>query len=289
LGPVLGLVDRPDGVLKTHQAAAVPLGGVGVLLGTHVGLGLVGRLDPLLLIGTLVLVAVGLADDRFGLSPVVRLSIAVLAGAVMAFSERSLAWGLALVALVVICVNAVNLIDGIDALAGSTAAISLAGLGILALTRDAPTWSVPLACCAALLGFLVWNRPPARIFLGDNGAYVTGSLLAYTSLAVARNPGEALAGVALIGFPLFDLAVTLLRRLRAPSSLFFGDRDHTYDRLNRLPGWSPGRVTATIALLQALWVGLLVVSERASGPGLALGTAAGLGVAVVVWAVTRNG
>ena len=288
LGPVLGFVDAPDGVLKTHGVTAVPLGGVGVLLGTHAGLGLVGRLDPLLLIGSLVLLAVGLADDRFGLSPVIRLSVAAFAGAIMAFGERSLGWGLALIALVVICVNAINLIDGIDALAGSTAAISLAGMGILASTRDRPDWALPLASCAALLGFLIWNRPPARVFLGDNGAYVTGSLLAYTSLVVARNPWEALAGVALIGFPLLDLAVTLLRRLRARSPLFFGDRDHTYDRLHRLRGWSAGRVSATIALLQTLWVSLLVISEKAAGPGAALGIAIGLGLTVIVWAVTRR-
>jgi UDP-GlcNAc:undecaprenyl-phosphate GlcNAc-1-phosphate transferase len=288
LGPVLGFVDAPDGILKTHKVAAVPLGGVGVLLGTLAGLGFLGHLDPLLLMGSLVLLAVGLADDRFGISPVIRLSVAAFAGAVMAFGERGLWWGLALIALLVICVNAVNLIDGIDALAGSTAAISLAGMGFLALTRDGPNWAIPLTSSAALLGFLVWNRPPARVFLGDNGAYVTGSLLAYTSFVVARNPGEVLAGVALIGFPLFDLAVTLLRRLRSRSSLFLGDRDHTYDRLQRLPGWSPGRVSATIALLQALWVSLLIVSERAAGPGPALTIAAGLGLSAIVWAATRR-
>ena len=288
LGPVLGFVDAPDGVLKTHKVTAVPLGGVGVLLGTHAGLSILGRLDPLLLMGSLMLLAVGLADDRFGLSPVVRLSAAASAGAIMAFGERSLWWGLALVALVMICVNAVNLIDGIDGLAGSTAAISLAGMGVLAISRDRPDWALPLAGCAALLGFLVWNRPPARVFLGDNGAYVTGSLLAYTSLVLARNPWEALAGVALIGFPLFDLAVTLLRRLRSRTPLFFGDRDHTYDRLHRLPGWSPGRVSATIGLLQALWVSFIILSEEGVGIGPALGIAAGLGLSAVVWAATRR-
>lgn len=288
LGPLLGFVDAPDGVLKNHQRAAVPLGGVGLFLGIHTGLSVTGHLDPWLLIGTLVLVVTGLADDRFGLSPLIRLSVATAAGAIMALGERSLWWALALIVLVVLCVNAVNLIDGIDALAGSTAAITLAGMAVLAYRRGVPDWLLPVAGSASMIGFLVWNRPPARVFLGDNGAYLTGSLLAYTSLIIAREPWEALIGVALAGYPLFDLGVTVLRRLRSGLALFAGDRDHTYDRLHRLAGWSTGRVSAIIALAQAFWVVVLISVELLAGPGAGVGVAFGLGLPTIVWATGRR-
>ena len=288
LGPVLGFVDAPDGLLKTHKSAAVPLGGVGVFLGIHAGLNLSGHMDSVLFWATLVLVIVGLVDDRVGLSPLVRLSFATLAGAIMALGERTLWWGVALVVLVVLCVNAVNLIDGIDALAGSTALISLAGMAFLAYRRGVPNWVLPWVATTAILGFLFWNRPPARVFLGDNGAYVIGSLLAYASMRVARQPWEALVGLALVGYPLFDLGVTVLRRARSGSALFAGDRDHTYDRLHLLAGWSTGRVSATLALSQALWVGTLIVTELAAGPGPAVGIAVGLGLPATVWAASRR-
>jgi UDP-GlcNAc:undecaprenyl-phosphate GlcNAc-1-phosphate transferase len=92
-----------------------------------------------------------------------------VAGAVIAIGARSLWWGLALVALVVLCVNAVNLIDGIDALAGSTALISLAGMAFLAYQRGVTEWMAPWVASAAILGFLYWNRPPARVFWGTTG------------------------------------------------------------------------------------------------------------------------
>lgn len=276
LGPRWGFVDLPDGDLKTHQVPAVPLGGVGIFLGLHLGLGVIGRFSPVLVAGTLILVVLGLVDDRRGLDPVPRLLVTAAAGAVLALGESNLIWGLALVAVVIVLVNAVNLFDGLDALAGSSTAVSLLGLAWLGANRGTAHALTALVAALAVIGFLYWNRPQARVFLGDNGAYLIGGVLAYMCWRVSTNWLEALVAVALVGAPLFDLAVTVLRRYRTGVALFAGDRDHTYDRLHR--SWSVSKVISTYVLAQAAWVGLVVGLESIWGSLPAAVVAAGIGL-----------
>ncbi len=286
-GPKWGFVDLPDGSLKTHRVAAVPLGGVGVLGGFVAALLVTKRFLPILAIASLFVLIVGLIDDRWGLSPGLRLVSAGVAGLILGVFEVNAWRGLLIVAATVVCLNAVNLLDGLDALAGSTSAVTLAGFGWLAAVRGQPDWIFPLLAAAAVAGFLAWNLPPARVFLGDNGAYVIGVLLAFCAFRISRNGLELAVALALIGAPLFDLAVTVLRRFRAGSALFVGDRDHTYDRLRREIG-STGRVATTFALGQAVWVGLLVIVEDLLSPLAALFFAIVGGLVAVVSATRRR-
>lgn len=275
LGPLWGFVDIPDAYLKTHRVVAVPLGGVGVLAGFFTALLVTGRFLGYLVVAALFVLVVGLIDDRWGLSPGFRLVSATGAGFILALMERDQWWGILIVVATVICINAVNLLDGLDALAGSAGGLALAALGWLAASRNHPDWAIPLLASAAVVGFLIWNLPPARVFLGDNGAYVVGLLLAFCAFQVSEDGAQLAVALALIGVPLFDLGVTVLRRFRNGSPLFTGDRDHTYDRLRQQVGGS-GRVAAIFALAQAVWVGMLVITE-----GLFSATAA-LIVAIVV-------
>ena len=131
----------------------------------------------------------------------------------------------------VACCNAVNMVDGQDGLAAGLGAVAALGLaGVLASTGFAD--ALPLALGGALLGFLVWNRPPARVFLGDGGAYAVGVLLA-ASAAQASNAGwhGVLAAGACLGVFAYELVSTIVRRLASSSSTVRGDRDHSYDRL----------------------------------------------------------
>jgi len=275
LGPRWGFVDLPDGDLKTHQIPAVPLGGVGIFLGLHLGLATAGRFLLVFFAGTLTLLMLGLVDDRQGLAPVTRLLLTATAGGVLAIGERDLFWGVALAVVVVVLVNAVNLFDGLDALAGSTTTLSLLGIGWLASNRGRGGL-VAFTAALAVVGFLFWNRPRARVFLGDNGAYLVGGTLAYLAIRISNTVPQALVAAALIGAPLFDLAVTVLRRYRAGAALFAGDRDHIYDRM--LGAWSPGRVSGTLAVVQAVWVVLVVWLESTFGPGSAATIAASVGL-----------
>lgn len=268
LGPAVGFVDKPDSDLKVHRRPAVPLGGVGIFLAVHAALTVDDQLDPGLLAASGILLVTGLIDDRRGLSPWLRLVAAAGAGVVMmAWSAVGFGDDLPLLAtgvlLVVVAVNAVNLFDGLDGLAGSAAAVSAVGLAVLAAMRGVPTL-FGLVLVGALAGFLVFNWHPARVFLGDNGAYSAGLFLAYGVLDISRqDPIQGLViPIATLGVFLVDLAVTILRRLRKGLPLFGGDRDHLYDRLHR-QGWSVPAVVVAVVAVQAGFIALALMLEAA--------------------------
>jgi UDP-GlcNAc:undecaprenyl-phosphate GlcNAc-1-phosphate transferase len=268
LGPRIGFVDLPDSDLKVHRRPAVPLGGVGIFLAVHLVLAANDRLDKGLLAASAILLAVGLIDDRWNVSPLVRLVAAFGAGAtLMVWSSAGFVDDAALlvtgILLVVVTVNAVNLADGLDGLAGSAALVSAAGLAILAAMSDLPA-TFDLILVGALVGFLVFNWPPARLFLGDNGAYVTGLFLVYGILVSSpRDSGSTLGtAITMLGIFLIDLAATVVRRLRGRKRLFGGDRRHIYDQLHDR-GWSVPAVVVVGIVVQAGFVALALVLEAA--------------------------
>lgn len=280
LGKRLGFVDRPDDGLKPHEGSPVPLGGVGVLVGLHVGMVVSGLFDPGLLLATLLIWTVGLYDDMRSISPWLRLAAAGAAGVVLVATTEHVVWPIAWVVVVMVAVNSINLLDGLDALAGSVTTVAALGLGWFALVQGvADPWAATMLS-GALLGFLFWNLPPARLFLGDNGAYAVGVALAWAAMRASPGRSAALVAVALIGVPILDLAVTVVRRVLSRAELFAGDRDHTYDRLHQL-GMSAGVVAILFAGAQLLWMAGLVTVSAQAGIRSAVVTAA-LGGAVIV-------
>ncbi|MDQ3500700.1 MAG: glycosyltransferase family 4 protein [Acidimicrobiia bacterium] len=270
LGPTLGWVDEPDDeALKAHRIAAVPLGGIGVWLGVNLATFVAGITEPALLVGSSMLLGVGLVDDRRPVPPTARLGVEAAAGLVLGFA-RGKGWGDALLvaALVVVAVNAVNLLDGLDGLAGLSGLAVAIGIGALAVVRGAdPTFALLVA--AALVGFLVWNWHPARLFLGDNGAYVLALFLVYGFGDVSVDRGGIVVAAALLGVFLIDMAATLLRRMLGRQPLFSRDRLHLYDRLA-----DRGTPIPTIALasgaLELAFVTAVLIADRILPQPLAL-------------------
>ena len=279
-----GVMDRP-GALK-EQARPVPyLGGVAVLGGVLVAV-LPDRAS--LALPLLLATAVGVADDRFDLPPLVRvvgeLGVGVLVVATSPVHLPGVVAAVAVVAVTLLLVNGVNLMDGLDMLAGGTVAV--AGVGFAVLLAGAGR-HLGVALAAALLGFLVFNRPPARIYLGDGGAYLLGTALVIL-LTQAWGPYEptatGIAAFALVALPAAEVAFAVVRRLRGRMSLLAGDRGHPYDRLVAR-GWArPSASAAYIAAQGILTVGAVLAYRRASVPlavgvdvvgGLALVAAAG--------------
>jgi len=281
----LGVVDRP-GALKVHARPVPYLGGVAVLLGLSAPV-LLTR--PALLAPLALALALGLADDVADLPPRLRIAGEVVVGVagVLALPDPpGLGWSVVLVAVTVGLLNAVNLLDGLDGLAASVAA--LAGLGFAAvLDADA---EVALALSGALLGFLLWNRPPARIYLGDAGSYLVGTNLALLLALVVTGADDLApsAGALLfVAVPVADTTVAIVRRARAHRPLLLGDRGHIYDQLIDR-GWTARGATAACIAAQAALVALGIgIASLGAGAAVAL-TAVTIVItgSAVLWAFT---
>ena len=254
VGLRMGLEDRPseDG-LKIH-ANPVPLtGGIGVVIAALLGLVATGNpLDPWFATAVVLLLAVGVADDAVTLPPIVRLVAQFALGVVIAVGGATFSplgdLGPALVVLAVpVMANAVNLMDGQDGLAAGSTGVAVVGMTVIATTQGA-TAPQGLSLTGALIAFLIWNRPPASVFLGDGGAYAIGGILV---LLAADAPGgsEVLLGSLIcLGLFAFELGSTVVRRVANRSSALSGDRDHIYDLL---AGRLGGRTRSTLVLLAA--------------------------------------
>ncbi len=242
----LGFLDAPGE--RKLQARPIPvLGGPTLLLGLAAGLlpwlpaGERSLILRWLAAGAW-LVLVGMLDDRRGLAPLPRLA-AQLAAALLFAPELNCClgpagtWGwlalpLGLLWLVAL-INALNFLDNMDGAAGSTSlwtalalalALGRAGAGGLA----AALW--PLA--GALVGFLWWNRPPARLYMGDAGATFLGLTLGlFALLASARASGAPWLAPLFLALPLYDTGSVLWIRWREGRRLWVGDRRHVTHRL----------------------------------------------------------
>lgn len=252
----LGLYD-PPGHLKLHTQPIPRLGGVPMALALLMGLLISGIGVSYVSISFLAALAmiwmVGLGDDLRGFSPEVRLLAHLGAG----FLLWQAGWRLPILQpavlnaagtclFVAFLVSAFNMLDGADGIAGGTTAVIALGYAALSGTRlghlgSAVAWSL-LGTCA---GFLLFNFPPAKIFMGDSGSTILGFMVAFLGLDFYRGQhgygSYLLAPVCFAAVPVADALFAIVRRLRSGSSAFAGDRRHFYDVLLQ-SGWPAQRV-----------------------------------------------
>lgn len=240
-----GLLDQP-GERRSHRVPTPRGGGIGIVIAWALAcaaLGLHGVLPAALAVaavaGVLLVGGVGYADDHRPLSPWLRLAVHVLAGA--GLSAAVLAAGgaswLALLALglVPVLVNVWNFMDGIDGLAASQAALVAVGLALLA--GEGVVVPAALALAAACAGFLPFNFPRARIFLGDVGSGALGLALAVlvvllaSGAAAADRPGLLLLAALPLSAFLLDATLTLCRRILRRERWWTAHVEHAYQRL----------------------------------------------------------
>jgi len=256
----LGAVDRPGG-RKIHNGLMPRLGGLAVyasfvtavLVTQELTLQVVG-----LLVGASLITALGVLDDVRGISPVVKLAGQVVAagvvvpfGIVIDFVTNPLSGGLLYLGAlgipitilwVVTVTNAVNLIDGWHGLAGGISCIAAFTLAAVAwaeswaegvaLQEDAAALALILA--VAVLGFMRFNFYPAKIFLGDSGSMLLGfslSVIAVLGLAKSAAAISLFVPVIILGIPLFDVVLAVLRRFFRRKPIFQADMDHVHHRL----------------------------------------------------------
>lgn len=267
------LHDMP-GELKPHALPTPRLGGLamGCALVAGISLGGAGLFSPALLVFLALLLVwlTGLVDDLTGLSPAIRLAMQCLAGLLVAQTQWCLTvsghrWldSLLTCVLIMLFVNAFNFFDGADGLVAGVVAVVSFGYVVLYSTRApsvgaAISWSLLGAC----LGFLLFNFPPAKIFMGDSGSTVLGFLIAFLGLDFYRVHHAIgthwLLPLTFAGLPLLDLCFAVVRRIRRRASPFLGDREHLYDLLQK-QGWSArpiafGSYLATAGLVILGWL-----------------------------------
>ena len=183
------------------------------------------------------------------LGPVERVDLGSFGG----FDLGIAAWPLTVLWIVGL-INAFNFMDGIDGIAGITGLA--AGIAIAAaawVSGATAIGAVAAAFAAASLGFLMWNWPPARVFMGDVGSTFCGMLLAVLPLAVGSDAKPRVVPVAVfVMWPfIFDTGYTIVRRLRNRENIFQAHRSHLYQRLT-IAGWSHRAVSGLYGALAAM-------------------------------------
>lgn len=285
------LMDVPN-ARSSHQVATPRGGGMAIVISTSTALllasaaGSVSHRHGLALVAAGLLVAtVGFVDDHGHLARRWRIlaHIAAAAGVLWALggvppvtalgARIEPGWiGLALAMLYIVwLLNLTNFMDGIDGIAAvEGVTVSLGGVALYALTAPAGApWVAPLALAAATLGFLVWNWPPAKIFMGDAGSGFLGLMLAALSLQAAWISAPLLwSWIILLGVFVVDATVTLIRRLIRGDRIYEAHRLHAYQHAaQRRGGHKP--VTIATALINLFWLlplSLLVAWDVLDGP-----------------------
>jgi UDP-GlcNAc:undecaprenyl-phosphate GlcNAc-1-phosphate transferase len=169
-------------------------------------------------------------------------------------------------------INAMNLIDGMDGLASTVGGtIGLGLCAMAAMTGHQDEALVAAALVGALAGFLVWNRPPARVYLGDAGSYLIGTALAVMFADATQHGSSVISGAVLfVGVPVGDTVVAIVRRMRARRPVLRGDRGHVYDQLVDR-GWSLEASVLACAAVQIVLTAVGIgVASLASTPAITL-------------------
>jgi len=249
------LLDQPNS-RSSHRLPTPRGGGVAFVLVGSIAVAWLGSWLPLF---CLPLALVGFLDDRHNLPAALRYGVQVATAVVLLLispwhlpSIGLLPWLLLLIAATAV-INFTNFMDGLDGLVAGCMAVLFA---VAALTGTPALW--PLV--GALLGFLLWNWSPAKVFMGDVGSTFLGAVFAGVVLQQASF--TAALGLLLVATPLLaDACICVLRRLLAGQSVFQAHRLHLFQRLHQC-GWGHASVasfyiaaTAVLAL-DLLWGGL---------------------------------
>lgn len=266
-----GVMDVPN-ARSSHSTPTPRGGGVAIVIVTLAGTALLGALQLLSMRITFALLAagamvavVGYIDDRVGLPAARRFGVHLAASLLVviclfgigAGQGGILAW--VAIGLMVIgsawSINLFNFMDGIDGIAASQAVFVMgASAALVYFSSDSALLVLPLVTAGACLGFLFWNRPPARIFMGDAGSGFLGLWLAAVALLLYRDDLVGVwVSVTLNSLFIADATVTLLRRMLTGAKWYEAHRSHAYQRLSRRLS-SHGKVTLLLWVLNLLVV-----------------------------------
>jgi len=254
-----GVLDHPNSAHKSHKNPVPYLGGVAIIIGVVIVsyIALIANkftwsnfwlatsvIGPAIAMGL-----VGLWDDLKSLNPLPRFIGQSIAGVVVAIililnDNIGNPTGITVLDAVItvlwivgIC-NSINFFDNLDGGAAGTVAITAISLTYLAITGDQYfIAALSVVVAGSTLGFLIWNRAPARIYMGDAGALFLGLLIATLTVRFKPDTDNSVASFAipvlLLAIPILDTTVAVFSRLRRKVSPFQGGKDHLSHRLVR--------------------------------------------------------
>ncbi|PTG85180.1 glycosyltransferase family 4 protein [Staphylococcus chromogenes] len=272
----LDIVDRPN-FRKIHTKPISMLGGSAILLSFFIGIWLGAPIEreikPLLL-GAIVIYLVGLIDDLYDLKPVLKLigqiiaaSIVVVYGVTIDFISipigPTIHFGWLSIPItifwIVAITNAINLIDGLDGLAAGVSTIALVTIAFIAILQG--NIFIIMICSVligSLLGFLVFNFHPAKIFLGDSGALLLGFIIGFLSLLGFKNITfiSLFFPIVILAVPFIDTLFAMIRRVKRGQHIIQADKSHLHHKLLDL-GYTHRQ---TVILIYAMAIMFSVVS-----------------------------
>ncbi len=251
------IIDKPNSAHKSHKKAVPYLGGVAIMIGvtTVVYLALLLKNSPtnyfllatFLIAPGILLGLVGLIDDIQNLSPLPRFiaqsSAALFSTIILTLTDSfgnptsapifnfliSMIW------IIGIC-NSINFFDNIDGGAAGTIAISALGTAIIAInTQQILIASFAIVLVGSTIGFLIWNRSPARIYMGDAGSLFLGFMIAILTVRLKPSTDEWIGSYSvpffLLAAPILDTSIVVTSRILKQKSPFVGGTDHLSHRL----------------------------------------------------------
>ena len=298
------ILDRPNSNHKSHTSPTPYLGGVAIAIGVLIvtfgalimsGAGVNNFWLATSLLGPAVAIGViGLWDDVKNLHPMPRFIGQSIAGVVVASililtnnlgnptGSTLLDMFITILWIVGIC-NSINFFDNLDGGAAGTTAISAIGLSILTLSNGQTFLAaLSLVVAGATLGFLIWNKSPARIYMGDAGALFLGVLIATISVRLDPETDSRFASFAipilLLAIPILDTTVAVLSRIRRGVSPFQGGKDHLSHRLIR-SGLSRKVTAVLLWSLSAIFAVIAIVISF----DLFSNEITGLSIGIILW------
>lgn len=320
----VGAIDTPKDDRRMHTQSIPRLGGMAIFISALLTIILLRKLfmpwlaetfqlrtDPMdklsgVIVGAILIYALGMADDIHSLKIYVKL-IAEVAIATIVFllgARVQLIYALGLdlsgnglgpmvfsylftVVWIVAITNMINLIDGLDGLAAGVTMIASIAIAFAAYIHGQYIVTFfMIAIAGAALGFLPFNFYPAKTFMGDGGALLLGFLLASGSIIGETKSATVVAisiPVLVLGVPIFDVVFAILRRVRKKESIFSADRGHLHHQLANI-GMGQRRATLMIyGISSIMGVAAIILSRQLYYEALLLFLVALLFIFIFVW------
>jgi len=313
----LSVMDLPNMERKTQKEPVPYLGGVAIALSiVIITYGAIYYSDntkttfPLVtyaLLPAAVLGLMGLIDDIRGLAALPRLIVQTVVAILVAlfllnrdlqvFSFGSqLANNVIVIVWIVAICNSINFFDNLDGGAAGTVAVSTFGIALIAANQGQELiTALSVVTCGATVGFLLWNKSPAKIYMGDAGALFLGVLVAVLTIRLDPGISPQINSIAilpmLLAVPILDTCIVVFSRIRRGISPFTGGKDHLSHRLMR-KGIGKQNTAFCLWAMQASFVGIALVvyffSTTLGTPGVALAGAYWLGAFVWFWRIPSS-